>query len=274
MRFEPSGIITLTTDFGTRDPFVGVIKGRILAHLPAARIVDLTHEITAFGPAEAGFWLSRSFAYFPPGTIHAAVVDPGVGTDRAIVILRAADHLFLAPDNGLLAPILTRHPQALLYRLDHGCLARFGLAAPSASFHGRDIFAPLAAQLAAGRCAPEELGPPLAALVPASVQEPQVDAGRVRGVVITIDRFGNLITNIDAAHLERFTAPQVCIATHRFAVHRTYGDAAPGEYLALVNAFGVLEVARAAGDAAAGLGTGRGAPVRVQERGKSAAFSN
>jgi S-adenosyl-L-methionine hydrolase (adenosine-forming) len=274
MRFAPNGIITLTTDFGTRDPFVGVMKGRILARLPGARIVDLTHEIAVFSPAEAGFWLSRSFEYFPPGTIHLALVDPGVGTERAIVILCAAGQLFLAPDNGLLAPILARHPRALLHRLDEARLAQWGLATPSATFHGRDIFAPLAAEIAAGRCDPEQLGPNLAALTPSSVPQPQARSGSVSGVVVKIDRFGNIINNIDAALLECISVPEVCIATRRLVLQRTYGQAPPGEYLALVNAFGVLEVARAAGDAAASLGIGRGAAVTVQERGKSTPDSN
>src|ERR1700761_2543718 len=105
---RPSGVITITTDFGHKGPFVGVMKGVMLARFAAARIVDLTHEIVVHWPAEAGFWLSRSFEYFPAGTVHVAVVDPGVGTSRGIVAVAAREHVFLAPDNGLLAPIVTR----------------------------------------------------------------------------------------------------------------------------------------------------------------------
>src|SRR6478752_5478465 len=109
---QPSGVITITTDFGHQGPFVGVMKGRILTRFAEAKIVDLTHEIVVHWPAEAGFWLARSFEYFPAGTVHVAVVDPGVGTSRDIVAVSAEGHVFLAPDNGLLAPIVTRHSDA------------------------------------------------------------------------------------------------------------------------------------------------------------------
>src|SRR5262249_12657729 len=114
---RPSGVITITTDFGHQGPFVGVMKGRILGRLPEARIIDLAHEIVVHWPAEAGFWLARAFEYFPPGTVHVAVVDPGVGTSRDIVIVTAAEHIFVAPDNGLLAPVVARHPRASVVRL-------------------------------------------------------------------------------------------------------------------------------------------------------------
>ena len=106
--FQPSGVITLTTDFGHKDPFVGVMKGQVLRRFPTARLVDLTHEILVHWPAEAGFWLGRSFVYFPPGTVHVAVVDPGVGSTRDIAVVEAEGQLFLAPDNGLLAGVLER----------------------------------------------------------------------------------------------------------------------------------------------------------------------
>src|SRR5512145_2493262 len=106
--FVPCGVITLTTDFGHRDPFVGVMKGQVLHRFAGARIVDLTHEVMAHWPAEAGFWLGRSFRYFPPGTVHVAVVDPGVGSARDIAVVELEGHLFLAPDNGLLAGVLER----------------------------------------------------------------------------------------------------------------------------------------------------------------------
>ncbi len=108
-----SGVITITTDFGHQGPFVGVMKGCILTRFPQARIIDLTHEIVVHWPAEAGFWLARAFGYFPAGTVHVAVVDPGVGTSRDIVAVHAAGHYFLAPDNGLLAPIVSRARDAL-----------------------------------------------------------------------------------------------------------------------------------------------------------------
>src|SRR6185312_11107500 len=247
---RPCGVITITTDFGHQGPFVGVMKGRILGRLPTARIIDLTHEIVVHWPAEAGFWLARAFGYFPPGTVHVAVVDPGVGTSRDIVVVSAGEHLFVAPDNGLLAPVVTRHPQAAIVRLRPEGLARLGIHHASATFHGRDIFAPVGAELAAGRCTPADLGEP----------------ATVSGVVITIDHFGNLISNIDAALIERFRLPLVHAGSHAFPLLRTYGDTKPGEYLALINSLGVIEIARAEQSAAESLGLSRGAPNNVRDR--------
>src|SRR2546430_13577877 len=157
---KPSGVLTITTDFGHQGPFVGVMKGCILTRFPGARIIDLTHEIVVHWPAEAGFWLARAFEYFPTGTVHVAVVDPGVGTSRDILAVHASGHYFLAPDNGLLAPIVNRARDALIVRLGTAELARLGVQRPSATFHGRDIFAPVAAELAAGRCPLQALAEP------------------------------------------------------------------------------------------------------------------
>jgi S-adenosylmethionine hydrolase len=263
--FEPCGVITLTSDFGNEDPFVGVMKGSILRRLPSARIVDLTHQIPVHWPAEAGFWLVRSFEYFPRGTVHVAVVDPGVGTTRDIVCIVARGHVLIAPDNGLLAPIAARCGDAQIVRLANEPLHTLGIRRVSATFHGRDVFAPVAAELAAGRIQPEALGPVATALVPAWVEDPVTRPGQVNGTVITIDHFGNLITNIEAAQLQTFRAPQVRAGGQVFRLLRTYGDVPPGEYLALVNSFDVVEIARAEGHAAQGLSLSRGAPVSVQD---------
>jgi len=263
---KPSGVLTITTDFGHQGPFVGVMKGCILTRFPGARIIDLTHEIVVHWPAEAGFWLARAFEYFPTGTVHVAVVDPGVGTSRDIIAVTARGHLFLAPDNGLLAPIAGRHTDAAIVRLGAPQLAHFGVQRPSATFHGRDIFAPIAAELAAGRCLPEELGQAVSTLVPAWVDEPMVEPDSIAGVIISIDHFGNLISNIDAGLIERFRLPLVHAGNHSFPLLRTYGDSRPGEYLALINSFGVVEIARAEQSAAEGLGLSRGAPVVVRDR--------
>src|SRR5579884_3379024 len=131
----PSGIVTLTTDFGLEDPFVGVMKGRILGRFPAARLIDVTHAIPPQRPAEAGFWLARCFEYFPPGTVHVAVVDPGVGTARGIVCLVARGHALLAPDNGLLAPIASRCADAEIFSVAAARLAAIGVREVSATFH-------------------------------------------------------------------------------------------------------------------------------------------
>ncbi len=263
--FNPCGVITITTDFGYEGPFVATMKGRILMRYPAARIIDVTHDILVHWPAEAGFWLSRSWPHFPDGTVHVAVVDPGVGTQRDILIVASEQHLFLAPDNGLLAPVIPRLPQAELFRLRPRALERFGIAAPSATFHGRDIFAPLVAELAAGRCQPPDIGEATNEFVPGWIEDPSVIGQAVRGVVITLDHFGNLITNIDQELVHRFMRPVVHAGNHRLTLHRTYGDVKPGEYLALINSFDVVEIARAEQSAAEGLGLGRGAPVTVTE---------
>jgi S-adenosylmethionine hydrolase len=265
-RFEASGVVTLITDFGLRDPFVGVMKGQLLRRHPAVRIVDLTHEIVPHWPAEAGFWLARSFRYFPVGTVHVAVVDPGVGGSRAIALVECEGHAFLAPDNGLLANVIETASEVTLRRLDAAALEPLALALPSATFHGRDIFAPVAAELAAGRVQPADLGPAVSDLIPGWLDEPVVGLGQVTGSVVTVDHFGNLITNIEAAHLETIPHPMVRVAGRELPLRRTYSDVRPGEYLALVNSFGVIEIARAEQSAADGLGLDRGAPVTVFQK--------
>jgi hypothetical protein len=265
--FKPSGVITLTTDFGHKDPFVGVMKGQVLRRFPTAQLVDLTHEVLVHWPAEAGFWLGRSYRYFPPGTVHVAVVDPGVGSARDIAIVEADGQVFLAPDNGLLAGVLERVETApTLRHLDLGVLPRLDVHRPSATFHGRDVFAPIAAELAAGRWQPEALGHAVQELVPGWLDEPVVGPGQVSGAVITVDHFGNLLTNIDAALLPQAPHTVVRAGGHDIPLRRTYSDVRPGDYLALVNSFGVLEVARAEQSAAHGLGLDRGAPVIAMAR--------
>jgi len=262
-RFEPSGVVTLTTDFGLRDPFVGVMKGQILLRFPRATLVDLTHEIPAHWPAEAGFWLARAFRYFPRGTVHVAVVDPGVGGTRAIAAVETEGHVFLAPDNGLLAPVMDGAAAPVARRVAESVLERIGVRAVSATFHGRDIFAPVAAELASGRLEPGQLGEACTDLVPGWLEDPVVAESHVTGAVVTIDHFGNLITNIEAQHLRHLSEAAVRVAGRDVPMRRIYADARPGEYLALMNSFGVLEIARAERSAAEGLGLARGAPVVV-----------
>jgi len=268
--FSACGVITITTDFGHQGPFVATIKGSLLARLPQARIIDVTHEVPVYWPAEAGFWLARAYMYFPVGSVHVAVVDPGVGTKRDIIAVGVDGHAFVAPDNGLLAPVVLRSSAAEIYRLDwEATAARLKLPTPSATFHGRDIFAPIAAELAAGRVALNELGPRITEIVPSWVEEPSVAPDQVSGVVITIDHFGNLITNIDGDLLRGFRQPVVRTGGHSFELRRTYGDVQPGTLLALVNSFGVVEIARAEQSAAEALGLGRGAPVMIVEQGRA-----
>ncbi len=261
--WHPSGVITITTDFGHKGPFAAVMTGVIVTRFKGARVIDLAHDIPAHWPPEAGFWLSRAYPYFPDGTVHVAIVDPGVGTEREILIVRKDEHLFMAPDNGLLAPIL--EVADLIVKLDNARLSRFAIEMPSQTFHGRDIFAPLAAELASGRIAIGDLGDTTSQWTPGWLEEPQVHASKVSGIVVTVDAFGNLISNIDATLVSRFKHPLVDIAGHQVAMKSTYGRARPGDYLALINSFGVVEVARAEGNAAEGLGCDRGAPVVVSD---------
>jgi hypothetical protein len=239
------------------------MKGVILQRFREAQVVDLTHEIPAQWPPEAGFWVRRSYRYFPPGTVHVAIVDPGVGTERDILVVEYDHHYFLAPDNGLLGRMLDHADGAQVFRLDLGALERLNIPTPSNTFHGRDIFAPIAAELAAGQTTPVSIGIATDTWIPAWVDEPEVRQNRVSGSIMTVDAFGNLISNIDAPLVESFGKPVVQIAGKEIPLLTTYGNVRPGEYLALVNSFGVVEVALAEGDASASLGVGRGAPISV-----------
>ena len=261
---QPSGVITITTDFGHKGPFVGVMKGVILQRFRNAQVVDLTHEIPAQWPPEAGFWVRRSYQYFPPGTVHVAIVDPGVGTERDILIIEYDHHYFMAPDNGLLGRMLDHAEGALVFKLDFAALDRLNIPLPSNTFHGRDVFAPIAAELAAGKTTPVSIGVAADSWIPAWVDEPESRGDSVSGSVMTVDGFGNLISNIDAELIDGFEKPVVHVAGRDIPLLTTYGNVQPGEYLALVNSFGVVEVALAESNAAERLGVGRGAPVSVR----------
>ncbi len=265
-KWQPSGVITMTTDFGHKGPFAAVMTGVILKRFREATVIDLAHDIPAHWPPEAGFWISRSYQYFPEGTVHIAIVDPGVGTDRNILIVEHDGHVFLAPDNGLLAPLLEETER--IYAFDHKNLKKLGLEEPSMTFHGRDIFAPVAAEIAAGRIRPADVGTRTADWTPGWLEDPEVTADRISGVVVTIDAFGNLITNIDGKLLKNFRKPKVHLAGHDFDINATYGRVEPGNFLALINSFGVIEIACAEGSAADRLGTERGAPVVVTKKEK------
>jgi hypothetical protein len=175
------------------------------------------------------------------------------------------NHIFMAPDNGLLASLLNAADRAIVYQLEQAAFNRLNIPEPSLTFHGRDIFAPVAAEFAAGRMTPGDLGIRTDHWTPAWVDEPNIASDRVTGIIVTVDAFGNLISNIDQSLLRPFKLPVVSFAGHRFGLKSTYGNARPGEYLALINSFGVLEIARAEGSAAVGLGSERGAPIAVVE---------
>ena len=260
--FRANGIVTLTTDFGLREPFVGIMKGVMLAHAAHLRFIDMAHDVSAFQPVEAGFWLAGALRYFPAGTLHMAVVDPGVGTPRALLVAQSSEQALLVPDNGLLAPLAVRRRIDRIIRIDNTRLVQFGVSDVSATFHGRDVFAPLAAAIASGRCSPADLGEEVDSIDesgwPATSE--RADGG-VSGVIVAVDRFGNLISNISAARVVALSNPTIHIGGMRLPLRRTYGEMAAGEYLGLINSFEVLEVARSRGSAAGGLNLGVGAPI-------------
>ena len=192
-------LITLLTDFGTSDPYVGTMKGVIHGINPEAEVVDLGHGVSAYHILEAAFHLKVAHRYFPKGTIHVAVVDPGVGGLRRPILCEAADQAFLAPDNGVLSYVYATTPVA---RVIHLTQDRYFLTPVSRTFHGRDIFAPVAAHLSLGLAA-ERLGPVVEDYVRLDLPRPVRAAdGRVTGAVMHVDRFGNLITNVSQADID------------------------------------------------------------------------
>lgn len=254
------GIVTLLTDFGVRDPFVGVMKGVMLARCPGVSLVDLTHEIEPQRIEAAAFWLGQAYGWFPAGTVHVVVVDPGVGSARHAVVVRAARQLFVGPDNGCFEAVSRREPTLEVRRID---LDRCGLSPPSQTFHGRDVFAPVAAALASGALAFENVGPLSNLLETNALPAPSIGTNGAEGEVVVIDRFGNLVTNLEG--LAR-TAPgprRVRILGHELPVVRTYADVAEGALAGLVGSFGQLEIAERNGSAAKTLGAQRGTRVRV-----------
>ncbi|MDX1515780.1 MAG: SAM-dependent chlorinase/fluorinase [Woeseiaceae bacterium] len=260
---QPCGIITITTDFGHKGPFAAVMKGVILRRFAAARVIDLTHDIPAQWPPEAGFWVRHAYRFFPPGSVHVAIVDPGVGTERDILLVDYDEHLFMAPDNGLLGSLLDVAENPAVYHLDANRLPELGISEPSATFHGRDIFAPVAAEFAAGRLDIADIATPTADWTPGWLDDPDVGDARVTGSIVTVDAFGNLISNIEAGMIVGIDKPRAHIGGHVVPMLTTYGRARPGDYLALVNSFGVIEIAKAEGSAAESLGLERGAPVTI-----------
>jgi S-adenosylmethionine hydrolase len=262
---QPSGVITFTTDFGHKGPFAAIMKGVILSRFPTAKIIDLAHDIPAQWPPEAGFWVSRSYKWFPAGSVHLAIVDPGVGTERDILIVECDGHIFMAPDNGLLAQLIDHCNAPQVFKLAPEKLDSLNLPEPSATFHGRDIFAPVAAELASGHVSVADIGEKTNDWTPGWIDEPDVTPRKIAGVIVTIDTFGNLISNIDASLIREYKEPVAEIAGHQISMQSTYGRAQPGDYLALINSFGVIEIARAEGSAADGLGSERGAPLVIRD---------
>ncbi len=260
-------IITLTTDFGGSDSYVAQMKGVILTINPKAQIVDVTHSIPPQDVARAARVIESIIPAFPAGTIHVAVVDPGVGSSRRLLAAESAGQRFLAPDNGLLAPVFSSWPPGQIRELQND---RFWRKPVSLTFHGRDILAPVAAHWSLD-VDPTEFGPIVepGSLVPLHVSRPHRAGGALIGRVEYADSFGNLITNIAASDLDEGTA-QISIAGRTIdGLCRCYSDQPVGALLALIGSSGRLEIAVNGGSAARLLNVMPGAEVRAEpsERG-------
>jgi len=257
-------LLTLTTDFGLSDAYVAAMKGTILSIAPDVRLIDISHEITPHDVMEAAFVLSQAVPYFPVDTIHLVVVDPGVGTRRRPVALRHGNHWFVGPDNGLFSLLLNDELPAELVLLDRPAFWR--VPAPSETFHGRDVFAPVAAHLAAGH-ALNAIGTPLEALRSLHWALPIDDDQGIRGWIVHIDHFGNCITNIPRPVFERLRdeRPLKCYVGNAIleGIHTTYGTVEKGEPLLLFGSSNFLEIAVHAGNASDLLDIRKGTPINV-----------
>lgn len=257
--------ITLLTDFGTRDAYVGAMKGVLASLAPGHSVIDLSHEVTAHDVMEGAFVLRDAYPYFPPGTVHIAVVDPGAGTDRLPIAVQAKGHTFVGPDNGLFSLVLGDDPPDEVVVLDRPEAWR--VPSPCATFFGRDVFAPVAARLAGGASL-GTVGTPLDAMKVLRWPLPLNDLDGVRGRVMHLDRFGNAVTNVSVADLlaRRNGRRMACVVGSQIlrGLRRAYADVAPGEPLLLVGASGFVEVAVCNGNAAELIGLQRGTSVSFQ----------
>jgi S-adenosyl-L-methionine hydrolase (adenosine-forming) len=269
-------IITLTTDFGLNDHFVGTMKGVILSIEPEAQIVDICHSVQAFDVLDGALTIAQAYSYFPTGTVHMVIVDPGVGTTRRPLIVTSERHLFVAPDNGVLSLIYQRGQRLSARQVT---AEHYNLQPVSNTFHGRDIFSPVAAYLAKG-VDPAKFGEEVADYVRFSAPKPKAaNENTLRGVVLKVDRFGNLITNItpqDAPML--FTDPpsafKIVVGKREIQeIKSAYALGAPGEVFGILGSMGYLEIAANRAAAAQVLGVGRGSDVSVM-LGEAAAASN
>ena len=250
-------IITLTTDFGTRDWFVGSMKGVILGVNPQAIVVDITHEVPSGDIRAGAFALAVSYRYFPRNTVHVAVVDPGVGSNRAALVVKTADYYFVGPDNGVLSVALAKEKVLEVWQAENQTYFRRPV---SSTFHGRDVFAPMAAHVTT-RVLMDSLGRKLKDYARLSWPMPQVVGGVLRGEIVYIDRFGNAISNIDS--------PATSVSKVRVAdkvqcgIKRFYQEAPAGQPLAIMGSAGYLEIAVNGGNAALALGLKLGDIVEV-----------
>src|SRR4051812_47893474 len=256
-------IVTFTTDFGVGDGYAGAMKGVVLSLAPAAQLVDITHGVPPMDVAAGAAALAQAAPLFPPGTIHIAVVDPGVGGARADIVIESGGSVFIGPDNGVLS-LAARAPRRV-YRIESSLFRRDPV---SPTFHGRDVFAPTAGRLAAG-ASPADAGPTVDAIVELGAPPLHKQRGVVEGQVIHVDSFGNLITSVPGELLSAGGAGEVQLEVEgtegRFTpvFGRTFSDVPSGALIGYIGSGGQLEIARRDGSAAARMGAGRGTAVRV-----------
>jgi hypothetical protein len=237
---SPRPIITLTTDFGLSDHYVGTVKGVLLSRCPSANVADISHDIPPFSLYAAAYTLDQSARYFPTGTVHLVVVDPGVGTIRRAIVARVSGHTFVAPDNGVLSLIATGDPNPRFWQITNSAL---WLSNPSNTFHGRDIFAPVAGSLAAGAAKLADVGPELTSIQMLPELEPKATARGVwSGRVFSVDHFGNVITNFAAS---RFAPGKYHIEAGGKTIGRfqkTFGEGGPDVCFAYAGSSGYVEL--------------------------------
>ena len=262
----PPRIITLTTDFGISDAYVGVMKGVILGINPNVQIVDITHAIPPQDIREAAFLIHSAYHYFPEGTIHTIVVDPGVGSERRAIVYQTDLAFFVCPDNGILTYLLQEigHEAVLSGNVVAIQNRDYFLPEVSNTFHGRDIFAPVAAHLSLG-VPLADIGPPVRDLVRLSIPTPHVSKDEIIGQIVKIDNFGNAITNISESVLVGGAALyEITVGRARLTrINRAYAESEVGEPLAIIGSFGMLEIAVNGGSAERHLGLKRGDAVVV-----------
>jgi hypothetical protein len=259
-------IITLTTDFGSNDHFVGVVKGVILDIVPEAQIVDICHSVQAYDVLDGALTVSQAYSYFPSRTVHMVIVDPGVGTARRPILASTEKYHFVAPDNGVLSLVYAREQRM---HVRHITADHYFLQPVSKTFHARDIFAPVAAYLAKEVDA-LKFGEEVQEYVRFSAPKPKVvDGTRLRGVVLKVDRFGNLITNLtpqDAPALfgAGATGFKIVVGSREITeIRNAYAEGAPGEVIGILGSMGFLEIAANRGAAAQLTGAGKGTDVTV-----------
>ncbi|HEY2384325.1 MAG TPA: SAM-dependent chlorinase/fluorinase [Terriglobia bacterium] len=250
-------IITLTTDFGLSDPFVGIMKGVILSIAPEAQVVDICHEVRSYDIIEGAFLIDSTFKYFPEGTIHVVVVDPGVGSVRRPIAAQAHGHVFVAPDNGVLSAVY--EPASQVHHITNRSLF---LDSVSQTFHGRDIFSPVAAHMSKG-IPIDSAGPRILDFLKKPLPKPRPKGDRLVGTVLRIDKFGNIITNLRLRDLAaEFTIHVAGLPITR--LYSSFSDAEPGEFFAIEGSAGFIELALDQGSAADKLNVGRGTEIEVE----------